>query len=350
MTKTEKLAPILNAAKHLWIVLQDYPDPDAIASAAALCVLARQRYSLTATVVFGGMIGRVENRALSRYLDLPLRLYDDTAIGPEDCIALLDTQPGTGNNCLPDTRTPQIVIDHHPVVNATRRAAFTDIRRRCGATSTILYEYLVAHAVELTPPLATALLYGIRSDTQDLGRESTHADLTAILALFPIANTRMYHNIRQASVATPYFRLLADALKTTWLCGPALISLPGKIETPDAISEIADLLLRHEQCRWALCIGFFNDRYLLSLRTIALKADAGKVIKRLVRGRGTGGGHRSMAGGQIGPSESIGVTRNLQVEQDLMKRFFQITARGAGAPKRLLDNSGRDGPPVVALR
>ena len=337
-TKCEKLAAVLKNARHLYIILQDYPDPDAIASAAALRELARQRYSLGSSLVFGGVVGRVENRALLRYLDLTLRPFDAVNMVEHPCLALVDTQPGMGNNCLPDTIIPHIVIDHHPITRATRQAAYTDIRRRYGATSTILYEYLRESKIPLTPPLATALLYGIRSDTQDLGRENTRADMEATLALFPLANIRMYHNIQQASVSTPYYRLLASALHETWQCGPALVSLPGRIDTPDAIGEIADLLLRHESCQWSLSIGLFDNRYLLSMRTIAPKANAGQTMRRLVDGQGTGGGHRMLAGGQI-PIPDPPAKRDKKLEEVLMRRFLRMVARGGGKPRRLLDPS-----------
>lgn len=335
LKKPDKLKPLLRDAGHLWIVMQDYPDPDAIASAAALRELARQRFGLGCTLVCGGVVGRVENRALLRYLDLPLRPFEADAIAENHRIALVDTQPGTGNNCLPETIVPHIVIDHHPINPITRRAMYTDIRRRYGATSTILYEYLLHYSVPLTPPLATALLYGIRSDTQDLGRESIPADLSATLTLFTLANIRMYHNIRHASLATPYFRLLVTALNETYKCGPALVAIPGIIDTPDAIGEIADMLLRHEDCQWALSIGWFEDRYLLSLRTIAPKADAGKVMQRLLGKIGNGGGHRMMAGGQIKPNGAPPV-RDPSLEKDLMRRFLKIVACGTGTPRRLL--------------
>lgn len=337
-TQCDKLAAVLNNARHLYIMLQDYPDPDAIASAAALRELARQRYSLGSSLVFGGVVGRVENRALLRYLDLTLLPFDAGNMVENPCIALVDTQPGMGNNCLPANMTPHIVIDHHPATRATRHAAYTDIRRRYGATSTILYEYLLEANITLTTPLATALLYGIRSDTQDLGRDNTRADMEATLSLFPLANTRMYHNIQQASVSTPYYRLLVTALRETWQCGPALVSLPGRIDTPDAIGEIADLLLRHESCQWSLCIGLFDNRYLLSMRTIAPKANAGQTMHRLVDGHGTGGGHRMLSGGQI-PLTKTPAVRDKKLEEILLRRFLRNVARSCGKPRRLLDTS-----------
>ncbi len=324
--KIAKLDAALKDRTSLLIIVQDFPDPDAIASAAALREYARRRHSLTCTIGFGGVVGRMENRALLNYLDLPLRSFDRFDPAEFDAVAMVDTQPGTGNNSLPSSVAPRIVIDHHPCRKLTRLAEFTDIRRRYGATSTILYEYLRAAKQALSPPLATALLYGIRSDTQELGRESTQYDLEASLELYRLANIRMYHSIRQARVPTSYFRLISTALRTTRECGSALVSLPGEIETPDQIGEVAELLLRHEACSWALCIGWYGNRALLSLRTSVAGADAGQVMQRLVSRTGTGGGHRAMAGGQI-PLPQDGDRR--RIEERLLQRVARITRQPA---------------------
>lgn len=334
--KLKKLDATVAECKTLLIVVQDYPDPDAIASAAALREWAFRRHAIACTIGFGGVVGRMENRALLNYLDLPIRHLHQLDPQQFDAIALVDTQPGTGNNALPPTVTPRIVIDHHPCRRATRQSAFTDIRRRYGATSTILYEYLQASQLELSAPLATALLYGIRSDTQNLGRESGRADLEASLALYRLANIRMVRLIEQANVPTSYFRLLSRALLDARQCGSAFVSFPGVIETPDQIGEVAELLLRHEACDWALCVGEFERRWLLSLRTSVTGADAGTVMHRLVAGRGTGGGHRTMAGGQIPlPPEST-PNQRADMEKHLMKRLARLTRQTGSAPYRAL--------------
>lgn len=323
--KIKKLDATVAGCKSLLIVVQDYPDPDAIASAAALREWALRRHAIVSAIGFGGVVGRMENRALLNYLDLPIRPVHQLDPQQFDAIALVDTQPGTGNNALPPTVTPHIVIDHHPCRRMTRQSAFTDIRRRYGATSTILYEYLMASQLELSAPLATALLYGIRSDTQNLGRESGRADLEASLALYRLANIRMVRLIEQANVPTSYFRLLSRALLAARQCGSVFVSFPGVIETPDQIGEVAELLLRHEACDWALCVGAFEQRWLLSLRTSVTGADAGVVMQRLVAGRGKGGGHRTMAGGQIPiPAESKSSHRE-DMEKLLMKRLARLT-------------------------
>ena len=48
---------------------------------------------------------------------------------------------------------------------------------------------------------------------------------------------------------------------------------------------------------WSLCTGYFGDRLYLSMRTTNSRADAGRLMRRLLGRRGKGGGHGTMAGG-----------------------------------------------------
>jgi nanoRNase/pAp phosphatase (c-di-AMP/oligoRNAs hydrolase) len=180
---------------------------------------------------------------------------------------MVDTQPGTGNNSLPAGIEPDIVIDHHPIHRQTRAAPFTDIRRSYGATSTILVEYLIEAGITPDPPLATALLYGIRSDTQDLGRECSRYDIEAIEFLYPFANKRMLGIIQRGKVPRVYYQMLADALRNARVQGPAVITELGDIDNPDMIAEVADLLLREDETTWSMCTGYWNNKLLISLRT-----------------------------------------------------------------------------------
>ena len=150
------------------IVMQDNPDPDSIASAVALRSLANELGGVRCTIAHGGTVGRSENQELVHYLELTLRSFRDVNRVRFEMIALVDTQPGTGSNSLLADALPDIVIDHHPVRRLRRSVRFTDIRSSYGATSTILWEYLVAAEITPDKPLATAVLYGILSDTQNL--------------------------------------------------------------------------------------------------------------------------------------------------------------------------------------
>jgi len=298
-SKVQRLTELFTGRGYLLIVMQDNPDPDSLAAAMALRRLARSLANLNVSIACGGTVGRGENRVLVKYLGMNLRPPAEVDYEKFGLIALVDTQPGTGNNSLPPTIEPDIVIDHHPIRRLTRTVTFTDIRSGYGATSTILVEYLIEAGITPDTPLATALLYGIRSDTQDLGRESSRFDIEAIEFLYPYANKRMLGVIQRGKVPRVYYQMLADALRNARVLGPAIITNLGEIDNPDMIAEVADLLLREDETTWTMCTGFWNDKLLISVRTSEESNLAEKAIKHIVARRGTGGGHMTYAGGQI---------------------------------------------------
>jgi nanoRNase/pAp phosphatase (c-di-AMP/oligoRNAs hydrolase) len=152
-------------ADRLLILPHNDPDPDAIASALALRHLLQETLSLESKIVYRGIIDRAENRALMRYLDQPLQPPTDADLAGRAPAALVDTQPGAGNNALPARYQVAVVIDHHTWREQTSDAAYFDVRLEAGATSTILTEYLQAAGLDPEPLLATALFYGIKTDT-----------------------------------------------------------------------------------------------------------------------------------------------------------------------------------------
>lgn len=333
-TKLEQLKTILENHTSMLIVLQDNPDPDAIASAVALRKLANVLANVQCSIACGGTVGRGENRALVKYLSLNLRPMDQLDISPFELFAMLDTQPGTGNNSLPEDIEPDIVIDHHTCRQTTRRCRFSDIRNKYGATATILYEYLEAAGIKPDVPMATAMLYAIRSDTQDLGRDTTKADTQAFTQLYPVANKRMLSQIQHGKVRRDYYTMLANAMNNAQVYANAIVTDLGPIENPDMVAEVADLLLRDDQTDWVMVYGLSQNKLLISLRTYQESARADKVIRRLVARRGTGGGHPSYAGGQI-PLDRYSQKTIEKLKKTVINRFVKEVTGSNPQPQPL---------------
>jgi len=317
------------------IAIQDNPDPDAIASAVALRKLANTLSNIQCSITHGGTVGRAENRAMIRYLGLNLRPIDQLDMTQFELFAMVDTQPGTGNNSLPAQIEPDIVIDHHTCRQQTRHCRFTDVRNKYGAAATILYEYLQDAEIRVEAPLATALLYAIRSDTQDLGRDTTKADMEGFIRLYPLVNKRMLSQIQRGRVSRGYYQMLADALKNACVYGDAVVTDLGLIENPDMIAEVADMLLRGDSTNWVMVYGCFQQKMLISLRTEAENARADKVIRHITARKGTGGGHPSYAGGQIPlPDDTQKSKRKL--EKIILNRFLKQAVKNSEAKKPLI--------------
>jgi nanoRNase/pAp phosphatase (c-di-AMP/oligoRNAs hydrolase) len=326
-SKLKKLKSLWARGEALLIVMQNNPDPDAIAAACALRELANRTAGLNCQFAYGGTIGRAENRELVHYLGFAFHPFARIKHQKSDLIALVDTQPAAGNNPLPEGVQPDIIIDHHPAIEASRGVAFTDIREHYGSTSTILWEYLREAKITPDMPIATALLYGIRSDTQDLGRETTQVDIDAIESLYPLANKRMLGQIQRGRVPSDYYQMLSTALANTKIYSHALICDIGDIDNADMIGEVADLLLRHEEVDWVMCYGFCNDQILISFRTQDSSLDAGDVARKVIERIGTGGGHEHMAGGQIPLPAAKYLTHKYTRFEGLIRRRFLSALR-----------------------
>jgi nanoRNase/pAp phosphatase (c-di-AMP/oligoRNAs hydrolase) len=287
-----------------WLVLtHDNPDPDALASAMILSHVLRFAFKQKVTIAYGGIVGRAENREMVRSLHIRMSHVRNLSWKQYRHFALVDTQPRSGNNQLPPRTVPDLVIDHHPVRAHTLSGPFYDVRPPYGATATILAEYLLTSGIRSTHAVATALIYAIRSETQDFAREYTGPDKAIYDHFFPQANHRILARIQNPRLPLTYFGNLHEALENLIGVDSLILSHLGDVEQPDIVPEIADLLLRFEGKTWSMCTGFFADRLYLSIRTTNTRADAGSVMQRLLARRGKGGGHGMMAGGWVDASK-----------------------------------------------
>jgi len=297
--RLDRLFEAVGGATNVLILPHNDPDPDAIASALALRHLLAERLGVEGHIAYKGIIGRAENKALVRYLDHPLRRLRGSDLSQSVPIALIDTQPGAGNNALSPKYTAAIVLDHHTWREATAAAGFADVRPDLGATSTILTEYLQAANIEPTPPLATALFYGIKTDTMGLGRGATPDDAAAYFYLQPRIDVEALVEIERAQVPAEYFQKLDTTLHAARVYDGVVVSYIGLMRHPDLAAEMADILLRLEGTRWVICMGVYKDHLILAVRTRSRRVKAGQLAQAIVGGRGTAGGHGTMAGGQI---------------------------------------------------
>lgn len=296
--KIDRLLEAVRGADEVLILPHNDPDPDAIASALALQLLLKDKAGVDSYIVYQGLIGRAENKALVRYLGRPLRHLKCNELESASAIALVDTQPGAGNNALPPDTDVIIVLDHHPPRQATAEAAFADVRPGLGATSTLLVQHLRAAGIEPPVFLATALFYGVKTDTMGLAR-ATKEDVEAYFYLQPRIDVEALVGIEQAQVPAEYFERLAATLKDARVHDGVVISYVGPMNRPDLTAEMADLLLRLEGTRWVICFGAYKGNLITAVRTWSRTGKAEKLAQAIVGNRRTAGGHDSMAGGQI---------------------------------------------------
>lgn len=304
------------------ILTHDNPDPDSLASGKALATLFREAWDIPSRLIYSGLVARAENQALLKHLtpewehsDVLPDLNDYTAI------AQVDTQPGAGNSRLNTSQSRHIVIDHHyPVREMIDKVTYADIRTEMGSTVTMLFQYLEVAGIKPDPVLATAMFYGLKTDTRSLSRGSSPADELAFVNLLHHLDQQELSRVELASLSREYFRAFSRGLHATRLFGQVIVTHLGSIEQPDFAAEMADILIRLEDANAALCLGHHKDTLHISLRTELMGQDAGKIIQHLIVPPGKAGGHGTMAGGQV-PLEGVDSDALLA---DIERRFLAI--------------------------
>ncbi|MGA7828462.1 MAG: DHH family phosphoesterase [Geobacteraceae bacterium] len=318
------------------IIIHDHPDPDCLASAMALRHLFTMKLNRASVIAFSGKISRSENMVMARVLEINLTSIDAVNIADYSMVCMLDTQPETGNNSLPPGVRVDLVVDHHPIREASRACRWVDIRTEYGTTATILYEYLKSQDISLSTKLATALFYAIKSETQDLGREAGRADRDAYLALFPLSNKTLLYQITHPRLRPAHFRALHSALENALVYANVLIITMGEVSSPEVVPEMVDYLVRLEGIEVAMCMGRDHGALILSLRTVCQDLNAGELMRRLVAGQGVAGGHGMMAGGRI---DSVPASfRDIEaLEESLTQRLLGELQVPTREPRAIFD-------------
>lgn len=286
-----RLSPLL-------ILMHDFPDPDTLASAAALAYICEKGYGIESRIAYGGIIGRMENRAMVRLLRIPAR-----KLGPRDLkrfenVALLDTQPCFQNNPFPAARRAALVIDQHPCT-AKSLADLMLVDSECGATSVILVQALLLARLEIPARIATALAYGILSDTANLYRSKRPDVIDAYVRILPFCDLKTLAVIQNPNRSKRFFSTLARGIQNAWMRRGLVLSHLGPVESPDLAAQIADFLITYKKARWAVCTGRYKNKLHVSLRTAGSPLDAGQFLRDIFPVRAQAGGHSGIAGGSF---------------------------------------------------
>jgi nanoRNase/pAp phosphatase (c-di-AMP/oligoRNAs hydrolase) len=338
--KLKELRALVDEGDRVAIVLQDDPDPDAMASAMALRTLLG-RNKLTTPLFSFKPVTRPENRTMVHLLEIDIEPAQTAELDEYDKIAMVDVQPPFFGDKL--TRA-HIVIDHHPNYESSD-APFVDVRTKYGATSTIMTEYLICADERISERLATALLYGIRSDTLALSRRVTDDDLQAFVTLYPIANYNMLKQIERPELPAEFARILSRALaRIEVVDGLAVLNL-GQVARDDIIVQVADFCLQFEGVEWVAVAGKLSSDLVIAVRNYGMSGDnAGEAVKNLFADIGSAGGHRNMAKAVIKQTawrRREGSTRDRFVEERLRELFLaEISGERKRHESRLASRNG----------
>jgi len=266
-------------------------DPDAVASALTLKRLFWRKVRKT-VICRVNAVKRSDNLTMLKSLRINLPYIKQIDVSEISRWAIVDSQPhhhkSLGNINF------SILIDHHPPAPELD-IPFTDIREDYGANSTIMTEYLRAASINPSAKLATALFYGIKTDTNNFTRTSTNADIKAFRYLYPHVNLNIIKKIESSEINKKniaHFRKAFDALE---FIGETAYIHMGEVSDPDALVIIADFFLKMAETSWCMVSGIYGQKIIIIIRNAGFRLNAGKVASRLFSKLASAGGHKSAA-------------------------------------------------------
>lgn len=306
----------------LLITTHDYPDPDALASAYGLKHLAEQEFGIRSRIVYQGVIGRMENRTMAKILKLPVYKVKPEEIKKYKHTALVDTQPAFENNWFPKNRKATIIVDQH-VSEVKAAGDCVIIDPDCGATAIIIAQALLLKEVEIPSRLATALAYGIISDTMNLYRANKPEIIEVYLKILPFCDLKALAQIQNPVRSRRFFATLGKGIENAMARSGLITAHLGNVENPDLVSQVADFLLTYRSMKKSFCTGRYNGRLYVSLRMQKSSINAGKALRDIFENRGEAGGHDDIAGGSFEVGEAALAHDWLAAEEMMVKRLLK---------------------------
>jgi nanoRNase/pAp phosphatase (c-di-AMP/oligoRNAs hydrolase) len=320
-TITEKFRQTLEnhrGERHI-ILTQDFPDPDALSSAWAYQLIAQQ-FEIECEIIYAGTLSHQENIALVRLTGIPARrvtiqaLKEQNLADYQGCV-LVDGQ-GTNSQLFPIVKQAHVplvvVIDHH-AKQGELSSEFIDIRTQVGSTATLLTQYIQSGLLQFNTSntmhikCATALMHGVRSDTNQL-KQAGEADFVAAGYLSRFYDAQLLNSVLCSARSRKVMEVIEKALSKRMIRNNFSIAGVGylRYDDRDAIPQAADFLVTEENIHTAVVYGIVHNEdeeielVVGSLRTNKLTLDPDEFIKESLgkdtSGRFFGGG-RNMAGG-----------------------------------------------------
>ena len=291
--KHRRLLSLVGTKESLAIMVQ--ADPDALASAMALRRLFWRR-SRRITIFRINTVARPDNRAFIHLLNIKHHHIRQLKKGEFTVWALIDSQPS--HHDIFGRYAFDIIIDHHPV-SSSLNAPFIDIQPDYGATATIMTEYLKAARIRPSAQLATALFYGIKSDTDDFTRETHSRDVIVFRYLYELANLNIVKKIETSELTVKTLNTIKTAAEKLTFIGETAFVHMGSVASADSLVIVADFLMKLSEATWSVVSGTRNNKLVVIFRNAGFRRNAGNRAQALFGHIGNAGGHQSAARAEI---------------------------------------------------
>ncbi len=291
--KAKRLLKVVDPEDRLAVLIN--ADPDALASAMALSRIFWRKVK-TVRIFRINRIDRADNLAFVKMLDIGnshIRLLKKSDFTKW---AIVDSQP-SHNPAFAGIEF-DIIIDHHSLT-ADLAAEFIDIREEYGSNAAVMTEYLKALKITPSPRLATALFYGIKSDTNNFVRETAVADMIAFRYLYDFINSNIIKKIESTEFSRKTLSDFKKAIDAMAFFKEMAVIHMGSVEKPDTLVIVADFFLKIAEANWSIVSGVYDQTLIVIFRNAGFRRDAGKLAKEMFDELGSAGGHKSAARAEI---------------------------------------------------
>ncbi len=307
------------------IVCHDNPDPDSIASALAIEQICKQ-IGQTVTIAHGGMIEHQQNVGMVRMLNLELRRVIleweiEDLLKESDITVCVDFNKSGANNILPRDFVPTIIVDHHLSENRPPGEVVL-VRPEFAATSSLVATIAMNSGYDIEQNVATALAFGIRTDTLGFTRAFNEVDMTALSWLNNYVDWELLRSFEAPPRSKEVLDIFKHALQDMYQVGGLLLAPIHNLANRDALSQVADFLLTTEGVSVVVCFGVRRNKVIISVRSKNDGINIGQILQKSFN-EGTAGGHAVMAGGQI-PFEDIEAGSDIEAMKIISMKLEQI--------------------------
>lgn len=284
--------------KYNEIVVQchDNPDADALASGFALYTYL-QKHGKTVSLIYGGRnrIRKSNLVLMIQELKIPVK-YCENMEAPE-LLVTVDCRYGEGNVERFPARNIA-VIDHHRVTGPLPPLA--DVRSNLGSCATLLWQLLKeeGYDVNADKKLATALYYGLYTDTNEL-TEISHP-LDKDLRDEAAFNATLVNRFRNANLSLEELEVAGAALlRSDYNEDYRFAVVKAGACDPNILGIISDLVLAVDSVDTCMVFNVINGDVKISVRSCIKEVKASELAQAICKGIGSGGGHFVKAGGRI---------------------------------------------------
>jgi len=297
MARIDELVELLKQAPdEVFLQPHNVPDPDAIAASFGLQQLLRH-FGVETVIVYEDEIEKANSVSMLRAFGIEMRLASEVhTLGEEDWAVLVDVQKENAN--VTDLDTDEVAcIDHHQY-NGPKGYRFEDVRPEVGSCSAIIAEYYKEAGVEPQQNAATAMVYGILMDTDNLTRGVSALDIDMFYWLYKHIDISRINELKANQISTQDLQDYAQAFEGVEVYGEiGFLRLENANDS--LLGAASDIVVTIAGVNVVVSYSIRDAGIKYSIRSVTDAVNAGTLVRHIVDGHGIGGGHDSMAGGFI---------------------------------------------------